>query len=100
MGKYNEDMYSRVFGRLLQMKLIQLGSGGASDVAKRYLPCQSVVDRHYGELIEDLSLKKGEAKSPNLLRGLAEPIQQWAVRQRRSTDNLSSARKVQVHKTV
>jgi len=83
-GLWNEDVYCNMFEQLVQMKLIEVSSAGNADLPKRYWPCQSVVDRRYGELIEDLGVRRVEKQATsNVLRGLAEPIQQWAVRQRR-----------------
>ncbi|CAE8722463.1 unnamed protein product, partial [Polarella glacialis] len=84
LSSYREDAFCAAFDRLLQTQLVRYcQSTGGSDVPKRYLPCQSLVDSIYAELVIDLERSEPNAASAsNPLRTLPRDVQQWAVRQR------------------
>lgn len=79
---YDTDTYSTAFGLLVQLQLVEIvRPAGSATLAKRHLPCKSVVDHVYAELIGDLGAAR-PTYARNPLRALPSRLQQWAARQR------------------
>lgn len=83
VAAWSQDRYCAAFDRLLQSKLVEFCGQATGDVARRYLPCASLVDRAYSNFVQELERADGASPS-NPLRSLPQPVQQWAARQRQA----------------
>jgi len=89
VATFTADRYCAAFDRLRQLRLVELSGMGAGETPERYLPCQSLVNHIYGDLVVDLERSgagAGSSSAPllpwNPLRALPQAVQQWASRQR------------------
>jgi len=82
VAKWDSDLYCSAFDRLLQAKLVELCGNGSAEAGKLYHPCRSLVNHIYTQFVQDLA-GSGKPLLSNPLRALPQPLQQWAVRQRR-----------------
>lgn len=86
LAYHTEDSLCAAFDRLLQSQLLRFcaaapsgvcNAPAASDTPRRYLPCDSMVDKIYADLVADL--ERTEPTRSNPLRSLPQQVQQWAV---------------------
>eukprot|EP00933_Yihiella_yeosuensis_P040925 TRINITY_DN35337_c0_g1_i2.p1 TRINITY_DN35337_c0_g1~~TRINITY_DN35337_c0_g1_i2.p1 ORF type:complete len:283 (+),score=38.66 TRINITY_DN35337_c0_g1_i2:63-851(+) len=86
LSSHREEVFVAAFHRLLGQQLVRLNvtSGQGSEMPKRYLPCESLVDSTFGVFVQDLErAEPDEDSAKNPLRSLPQQVQQWAKRVRR-----------------
>jgi hypothetical protein len=78
MARYDEDVYSRSFQKLVDVKLVEYRAR-PNDLPPRYWPCHSVADRYVGKLCTDLDNALCMlGPRVNSFRELPSVVQVWA----------------------